>query len=147
MFKVVRRLLSLFAICGLMSIQGCSLTPGPEGYSNSQIGFGGAVAGASAGAIIGSLIKNGDILKSAGFGAAIGLPAGLALNLLMNSFEPSKPERIDQANIIKENQDRLFRQEREIEELRQQVEREIPESRVGNYGNPYVGPTTGNPFR
>lgn len=110
---------------------------------------GGALLGASTGAIVGSLIKNGSIIKSAGLGATLGIPAGLALVVAMNAMDGPPASEIDRTEEIKANQDQIFRLERDIEELRRDID---AESTRGQYvssprARVYNGQSNFNPYR
>lgn len=132
-------------------ILGASLLSGCMAQRPNHVGAatGGALLGASTGAIVGSLIKNGSIIKSAGLGAALGIPAGLALVVAMNSLDGPLPSEVDRSEEIKANQDQIFRLERDIEDLRKEID---AESTRGQYVNAprarvYNGQSNYNPYR
>ena len=139
--RATGRLLTLL-LSGLLLV-GC------ETKQDSAIagGFGGAAVGAGTGAIIGAAITNGDVAASALLGGAIGAPIGVALALMhyANSEENRKRTEMD---MIRQNQDILFEQERQLDILRRQVWEERPhfEFPVEQDEQPFGGATLGNPF-
>ena len=133
-----------FAI-GVSLLSGC-MAQEPSYFG---AGTGGAILGASTGAIVGALIKNGDIAKSAGFGAAVGVPVGLALVALMKATEEPDPATIDRSAEIEANHSKIFQQEREIEELRAAIQSETPRFQTATEPGTrvYNGQSLQNPFR
>jgi hypothetical protein len=124
----------------IFSSPGCGMELSPTATG----GILGIAGGAGAGAIVGTLISRGDVLASSLLGGAIGLPLGLALGYAwqMNS------EKYQQAALISryvDNQELIMQQEREIEALREEAEREIPktmpDSDLKQYQ--YIGSTLG----
>ncbi len=119
--------------------------------SSSSIAGGGVVGGAigaGTGAIIGSVISNGAVGESALLGGAIGIPVGIAIAAMIdyNSQESQEQRYLEQ---LKQNQQLIFNQERQLERWREEVLKDSPK------GTPpeelaehlYTGPTLGNPYR
>lgn len=132
-------------------VLGASLLSGCMAQKPNYVGAasGGALLGASTGAIVGSLIKNGSIVKSAGLGAALGIPAGLALVVAMNAIDGPPATELDRSDEIKANQDQIFRLERDIEDLRREIDSESTRGRFVNAprARVYNGQSNFNPYR
>lgn len=147
------KVLVAFAIFSII-FQGCIGSSNAPQVTTAGAAVGGGLLGASAGAIAGALISNGDIAKSALLGGALGIPAAIALTLLLNSGSETDPARIDREPIIKANEEKIFQRERDLVTLREQVVGESPDydfeySDRGDRidGAIYNGHTQGNPFR
>ena len=117
------------------------------GYVNSTHvtgGLLGSAAGAGTGAAVGSLISNGDIAASAGLGALIGLPVGIAVAALYEQYQEEQEYKAVQNQII-QNQELLAERQREIDALQQdsfdQSQRLQPNPRrdTYTYGGASVG--------
>lgn len=135
----------------LSLLLGASLLSGCMAQKPNYVGAatGGALLGASTGAIVGSLIKNGSIIKSAGLGATLGIPAGLALVVAMNALDGPPPAEADRSDEIKANQEQIFRLERDIEDLRRDIDSESTRGRYVSAprGRVYNGQSSFNPYR
>ena len=141
---VMKRSLLSALFCTAVLSSGCSLHTTPMAVG----GLGGAAVGAGTGAIIGSVIANGDIAASALLGGAIGLPVGLAAAAIYdyNSEQTLQEIKIED---IKRNQREILARQREIDSLREEVRGDSPT------GNPlesrreyrYLGASLGNPYR
>jgi uncharacterized membrane protein YebE (DUF533 family) len=145
--SVLYRSLSILTSCALIS---CA----PAGTSTVQDaavgGLGGAAVGAGTGAIIGSVISNGDVAKSALVGGAIGIPVGIIAGLAFRNASQNG-EIADQREAIEENKQHILQQERELEYMRNEI-RDDSSSKTVNPGldrieHQYNGPSLGNPFR
>lgn len=112
-----------------------------------ESGLAGAALGGGTGAAVGSMISNGNVLASAGLGAAIGLPAGLALgSYYMEHLEQQR--LVEQRLKVIEQQRELFRNERELERIREQVWVDIPKDLDQDRRNIYFdGETLGSFYR
>jgi hypothetical protein len=124
------------------TIVSCSETSKPIRW-----GVASGLAGAGTGALIGSLIKNGDIPLSAAFGASVGVPLGIVAGALyLRYLSPAGP--IDRTREIKLNQELIFQNERDIQRLRDKIREEGPgdaDKSMREYI--YTGPTRGNYYR
>lgn len=85
----------------------------------------GTLIGAGTGAGIGAVISNGDPGKSALLGAAIGLVAGGITGAIVQS-QDEETKRKEFIEKVRHNQQDIYNREREIDVLREQVERDIP---------------------
>ncbi len=98
--------------------------------------------------IIGSIISNGDIAKSAILGGAIGIPVAIAFNLYANRNLEAEKEAELRAK-YKSNQEEIFENERELEIMRSEIDyrtpEELPDSRYMDRS--YRGVSLGNPLR
>lgn len=114
--KIRRKVILL----GLIStLGGCALS-NPTLW---ETGLAGGAAGAGTGAIVGSIIQDGNIAASAGLGALIGVPAGLALGqYYVQHLEEQKLAQEKQA--IRDRQLEIFNNERELENLRNEIRSE-----------------------
>ena len=136
-----KRLLLVFAC----SLSACSATTGSVAGSGAM----GAAAGAGTGALIGAVISRGDIPMSALAGAAIGLPLGLMLGYMQLKESEEQEEGAKVQRYIAK-QEEIKRQSSEIEQLREEVLRDIPVNRLSDSAekeNTYTGPTLHNPMR
>jgi hypothetical protein len=131
-----------FVFSGAIFLSACG-----QNVSNVNAGVGGTILGAGTGAIIGAAISRGDVLRSAGLGAAIGLPVGVALNVLTHSTASTSGP--DYTRRILRNEREIASQTREIERLRLRIRRESPSEVMDDSlrGYLYTGPTLGNAFR
>ena len=138
------RIITVIVLCVSLALPGC-------GLNTAESGFGGAAVGAGTGALIGSLIKNGDVGQSAGLGAIIGFPAGIILTLAANSMFSSSTSQNDRQVVaeIEENQREIIRNNAEIESLRNSVNEEIPTRNPPSTQRKHIydGPTFGNLYR
>lgn len=73
----------------------CTLSSCGAGYQTAAWGVGGTAVGAGAGALVGSLISNGDILASAGLGAGVGLASGVLIGFVKDRREAARVARIN----------------------------------------------------
>jgi len=88
-----------------------------------EAGLAGGAAGAGTGALVGSIIEDGNIVASAGLGALIGVPAGLAIGqYYVQHLEEQKLAQERQA--IRDRQLEIFNNERELENLRNEIRSE-----------------------
>ena len=150
--KIKRGFISfIFLVSALTGCVTSSTGPRP-GTASAAVS--GGLMGAGAGAIVGALIKNGDIAKSALLGGGIGIPAGIALSLLLSSVDSEDPARIDRSPLIKQNEEKIYEIEKEISDLRERVVNESPDydfeyadPRARIDGGVYNGVTQGNGFR
>ncbi len=108
----------------------------------------GTLTGVTTGALVGTLLSRGDVAASALLGGAVGLPIGL---LIGYHLQQKAEESVEQKKVDKymSNQDRIYKREKEIEALREEVVEDSP-----NYENDdaeairiYKGKTLGNPNR
>ncbi len=108
----------------------------------------GTIAGVGTGALVGTLLSRGDVAASALLGGAIGLPVGLMIGY---HLEQKAAESVEQTKVNKymNNQDRIYKREREIEALREEVVGDSPvyESDDAEAVRLYKGQTLGNPNR
>lgn len=112
--KKISEKLILLGMIGTLG--GCGLS-NPTLWETSLAG--GAV-GAGTGAIVGSIIPDGNIAASAGLGALIGVPAGLAIGqYYVQHLEEQKLAQEKQA--IRDRQVEIFNNERELESLRNEI--------------------------
>lgn len=121
------------------------------GLSPVEAGFGGAAIGAGTGALIANAMADGDIAASAGIGGLIGFPAGIVLALVVDSMAGSSSKAADKdfSGEIASNQEQIYRNNLELDELRREVDDNAPS------GNPagslrehrFDGATLGNPYR
>lgn len=113
-----------------------------------ETGFLGGVAGAGTGAIIGSLISNGDVAASAGLGAAVGVPLAIGANLMYTSYSISKAAE-ERSEAIRANQQYIYEAQKEIDRRRNQIRAEAPgepdPALEGGYL--FTGATRGNAYR
>jgi hypothetical protein len=111
--KISQKLILL----GLISTLGGCAVSNPTLW---ETGLAGGVAGAGTGALVGHLIEDGNIAASAGLGALIGLPAGLAIGqYYVQHLEEQKLAHEKQA--IKDRQIEIFNNERQLEDLRNEI--------------------------
>jgi len=110
----------LLALLG--SLSSCALNP-----TLIESGLVGGVAGAGTGALIGSVIKDGNIIASAGVGTLIGLPAGLALGQYYIRHLDEQRARKQQEFIL-EQKNQMFQNERQLETLRDELRADAPTS-------------------
>ena len=143
----MKKLLISFTLALVMA--SCSTQrAGNFDQSASSAALSGGLIGAGAGAIIGSVIKNGSIARSALLGGGIGIAAGLILaggseTFAMNSTVDSQQEQ------IRQNNEQLRTQRRTIDELRYEIDEqgraiELDSSRRSTV---YDGATLGSYFR
>lgn len=141
----MRRMILSLIICASFSLSACGLNP-------SEAGFGGAALGAGAGALVGSVLSNGDIARSAGLGAAIGFPAGILISLAAESmldYHSTARKEKDFSEEIAENQKKITQNNQELEVLRTEVRNEALSENPPSYkrGRVYDGATHGNLYR
>ena len=139
--QVLKKLLILLSS---VAIGGC-------GIGTAEGGIGGAVIGAGAGAAIASQMSDGAIGASAALGAAIGLPAGVLMALAVNEWArpESEKEAARASSEIKSNQEEIYKNNQEIDELRREASEEAPIGNppVQNRDKVFTGATLGNPLR
>jgi hypothetical protein len=134
---------SVVGACVLaVACSSCAWTP-----TLVESGLAGTAVGAGTGAAVGSLISNGNVLASAGLGAAIGLPAGLALGSYY--LEHLEQQRlVEQRLKVLEQHRELYRNERELERIREQVWADSPKQLDQDRRNIYYdGETLGSFYR
>lgn len=142
-----KSILSILVLCIALLSSGCS----SSAFHAKPLAVGtvgGAAAGAGTGAIVGALIANGDIAASAMLGGAVGIPVGLAIGMVYDYYsDRSISER--NAVVIQKNQVEIYKRQRELDNLREQIRNDGPT------GNPresdryyhYNGNTYGNYYR
>jgi hypothetical protein len=111
-------------------------------------GLGGAALGAGTGALVGTVIANGDVAASALMGGAIGLPVGLAVGAIYHyNSEEKVAER--KGEVIKRNQEEIFARQRELESLRDELKNESFAGNPAEANRQYhfSGETLGNYYR
>jgi hypothetical protein len=142
-----KSILSLLICCVAVLSSGCS----SSAFHAKPLAIGtvgGAAAGAGTGAIVGALIANGDIAASAMLGGAIGVPVGLAIGMVYDYYsERSISER--NAVEIQRNQVEIYKRQRELDDLREQIRRDSPNANPPESDRyyHYNGPTYGNYYR
>ena len=137
--RIFKKIITLTMVAALA---GCGLGTG-EGA------IGGAAIGAGTGAAIASQMSNGAIGTSAALGAAIGLPVGVLMVLAVNAIERPSLEAKATSATIKSNQDEIYKNNQEIEDLRREATEEAPIGNppVENRDKVFTGNTLGNPLR
>lgn len=136
---LIRRL--VFSFCALI-ITGCGYTPG---QSLATDGIVGGAIGAGGGAIVGTLLKNGDVAASAALGAAVAVPVVVAASYYYQDFKKSR-ELSRNSNEISKNSRNILDRDAQIEELRKKVIDDSSEIRFDddiNFDPPYTGATIG----
>lgn len=145
-----RSFLTLAGAIFLIVTAGCS-SAGTNVYQDAAVGgVGGTAVGAGTGAIIGSVISNGSVAKSALLGGAIGLPVGILAGVAYHNASVSG-EIADNQEQIRMNREIILERERELEYLRGKI-RDDSSSKTVNPSQDriqelYEGPTLGNPYR
>lgn len=107
----------------------------------------GTAIGAGTGALIGSIIANGDVGASALLGGGIGLGSGILIGYMIDQWE--KEQKAQAVAEIRRNDEMIAQREREIQDLRGKVDEE------SQRGDPdvsrrewlYDGPTVGLYYR
>ena len=135
----VKYFLITFSIFFLIS---CSTRSKPIYY-----GLGAGAVGATAGAVTGFLIKNGDIPLSAAFGASIGIPVGIIATSMYLKYQENYKLRIIQET-IDGNKQKILENNRSLEKMREDtfvdsMQKADPEDREYIY----TGATKGVMFR
>ncbi len=119
---------------------------GCAGTSTSTLpyGVGGTVVGGGVGALVGSLISDGDVAASAGLGAAIGLGTGLIVGAVLDSREAEKSEAM-RAELVT-NQEAIILQDRELQDAYREVGEESQRQEIDDrqHEKIYDGQTLGN---
>ena len=124
---------------------GCSTT---QGVSNPVYwGATGTTLGAGGGALIGSIIKNGDITASALLGGTLGVVSGILVGYALDRYEQERRDAIQSE--LRANQEAINQRQRQIEELRIKIDAD------SQRGTPdidrrewiYDGPTLGQYIR
>jgi uncharacterized membrane protein YebE (DUF533 family) len=140
---------NLTLIVLLFGVMACSTaTVSPLQQQALVGGAVGTVLGAGTGALVGSLIKNGNVGKSAALGAGIGLASGVLAAAAYHEYQEHKEMREYQGRIAA-NQYYLEDMQMEIGELRQRLQQEADELKLDNPAPSYqyLGPSLGNPYR
>ncbi len=100
--------------------------------------------GAGAGALVGSMISNGDVAKSALLGGAIGIPVGVLAGVAYRSHMEKKALE-ENEKIIKANYKYITARAVEIERLREKLTEDsfriVPDKNLR--ADIYTGPTIG----
>lgn len=118
----MRKVLSILALSLVLSGCGLFSNSGPS----SDVAVGGVLgtaAGAGAGALIGSVIENGDVGQSALLGGGIGLVAGVAIGYVKDKYADQQAIAIN-SNTIENNRLEILERQREVDDLRRQYEQE-----------------------
>ena len=99
---------------------GCSNAPYPDMTDTLVGGVSGAAIGAGTGALIGNVISNGDVAKSALVGGAVGLAAGAAIGAL---YQSAKEEAVIAVNNsqIRSNDKEIQKTYRDIRETKEEL--------------------------
>jgi hypothetical protein len=104
----------------ISSLSSCAVNP-----TLIEGGLMGGGAGAATGALIGSVIKDGNIIASAGVGSLIGVPAGLALGQYYIRHLDQEKIRKEQ-ELILEQKAQMYRNERTLETMREDIRTDAP---------------------
>ncbi|MCB0328143.1 MAG: hypothetical protein KDD70_00730 [Bdellovibrionales bacterium] len=139
---------TVLLISAVFFFSSCGFNSTNPSHTATAGGLGGAVVGAGTGAIIGSVIANGDVGMSALLGAGIGLPAGALVGYYYTATANERElGRLD--GILEANQEVIDAEEASLRELRRQVSDESflvqPDSSYRE--ELYTGPTLGDPTR
>lgn len=134
----------LAGLLSLICLSGCGL----HGDTMATGGGIGVLAGAGTGAIVGSVIANGDVAASALLGGAVGLPVGLIVAGIYD-YHSERSVRERKVDEIKENQAQIFAKQREIDAIREELRNEAPTGLPDESlkEHEYTGPTIGNYYR
>ncbi len=99
---------------------GCSNAPYPDMTDTLVGGVSGAAIGAGTGALIGNVISNGNVAKSALVGGAIGVAAGATIGALYQSAKDQGTVMINNSQ-IRSNDRAIKSGYQEIQETRQEL--------------------------
>lgn len=135
------KILTSTVVALILFCSGCSTTVSPF-----EAGLAGGVLGATTGGIIGANIRNGNVGRSMGLGAAIGIP--LAVGSVYAERYLEERNRRKERELVAYRQERLNEREGELLSLRDEVRREHPH--IQSTFPPeyrYNGPTLGNYYR
>ncbi len=135
---------SFILAIGIIVLSGCAASQVSKPVS---LGTAGTIMGAGAGALVGTLISNGDVGLSAALGAGVGAAVGIATGYIVEQQEQAEIARISEE--IRSQQRDIDARQKEIDALHQ---RALDESQRGEpddsmRGRLYDGPTLGNAFR
>lgn len=143
---------SIFArsifLSALLALSACATS---ETATNATAGgLMGTAAGAGTGAIVGSVISNGDVGQSALLGGAIGLPVGILAGVAYSNHSQSVAIEDNQERIIN-NKLHIMQQDRELDYLRNKIRDDSSSKTVqpdpSEIEYEYLGPSLGNPYR
>lgn len=134
----------IFAVLLVTLLSACGLVGGNSTTQTTVAGgAGGAAIGAGIGALVGTVMSNGDVWASAQLGTAIGAPAGalIAYSYRINKengeIEKRNKTILDNYDEIQITQDQLNQMEAEIMSDVSELE---PTTIQSSY---YIGPTIG----
>lgn len=135
---------SFILAIGIIALSGCAASQFSKPVS---LGTAGTIIGGGAGALVGTLISNGDVGMSAALGAGVGAAAGIIAGYYVEQEEQAELVRIREE--ISSQQRDIDARQKEIDALHQ---RALDESQRGEpddsmRGRLYDGPTLGNAFR
>ena len=138
---MLEQILSFGLVLGLV---GCSTASFSKPVT---LGAAGTAVGAGTGALIGTLIANGDVAASAVVGAGAGAIIGIVAGYTVQEMEKAEIARIDQE--IRLTQQEIDSRQREIDYLHQ---KQLDDSQRGEpdesmRSRMYDGPTLGNRYR
>ena len=137
-----QKVLKFFLTISFVAVSGCGYGPGESVFMDA---IAGSAVGAGAGALVGSVISNGDVAMSAALGAAIAIPVAVAASYYYQDFKREQELADNNAEIMR-NYRYITERENEIQELRDRVD---TESRQVNFDedldipSPYLGATIG----
>ena len=106
-----------------LALTGCYDKPTPLMKDAAVGGLTGAAIGAGSGALIGSLITNGDVAMSALFGGGIGLGAGVAI-ALTSRIMAEQTEMLANESAIASNEKELVENYQTIGGIRSDLQRD-----------------------
>ena len=129
-------------------LAGCSADFNPTPFNGL---FGGAAIGAGSGALVGSVISNGDVGMSAALGAGIGAGAGLLVAVLATDAIASgaSSRQPDYTEEFRVNTDEIYNNDRMIEDLREDLQASEPEGMPSRDRREHIydGQSLGNVYR
>jgi hypothetical protein len=133
----------LILLCLIFSTAGCG-----QRLNYVESGIVGGAIGAGTGAIVGTIISNGDVGQSALLGTAIGFPVGIAFAAIQEAYITYNSESYAAKKQIIQNSNEIGQREEIIQALRERIKDNQP-------GDPdpslredvFDGPTIGNPYR
>ncbi len=107
----------------------------------------GTAVGAGTGALIGSIIANGDVAASAMLGGGIGVGAGILIGYMIDEWE--REQKAQMLAEVRRNDEIISQRQREIQELRTRVDEEAErgDPDVSRREWIYDGPTIGQYYR
>lgn len=136
-----------FLLLGALSLGACSSEMGTNAAAGGAMG---TAAGAGTGAIIGSVISNGDVGESALLGGAIGLPLGILGGVMYTNYSESSQIEENNERIIN-NREHILQQERELNYMRNKIREDSSSDAVQPdpdlIEHQHLGPSLGNVYR